>query len=247
MRPDFLETAKRALTKHYPGAIGGFVAGSIIRGEGTPTSDIDMAVLFDDSFEDVHRNSVVEDGWPIEFFVHNPQAQDYFFDKDRRRGMCIMPQMVATGIMIPGEHPALLLQKDKAERIIEAGPPALSDDQLNLRRYMLVDITDDLKDAQSAARRNAVLALLHDRLGDFRLRAAGNWSGFGKSLLRCLGESNAEYAVRFEEAFETAFAGEGIKLILALVEETLAPYGGHLWEGFRLAAPDDWKTFKGDQ
>lgn len=244
MRPDFLETAKRALDKHYSGAIGGFVGGSMTRGEGTSTSDIDIGVLFDETFEDVHRNSVVEDGWPIEFFVHNPQSLDYFFDKDRLRGMCIMPTIVATGIMIPDEHPLMLRQREKAARVIEAGPPHLDDDERDLRRYWISDLVDDLEGAESAAVRNATLALLHDRLGDFHLRAAGKWSGVGKALLRCLRADDVGYAERFETAFTTAFEGKGVAPVLALVKETLAPHGGALWEGYRAAAPPDWREFK---
>lgn len=243
-RPDFLETAKRALAKHYPGAIGGFVGGSITRGEGTPTSDIDIGVLYDETFDDVHRNSVVEYGWPIEFFVHNPQSLDYFFDKDRQRGMCIMPTIVATGIMIPEEHPVMLKQREKAARVIEAGPPVLTDEERALRRYWITDLVDDLKGADRAPVRNATLAMLHDRLGDFHLRAAGKWSGVGKALLHCLKADDEEYAAKFETAFVTAFAGKGIEPVLALVEETLAPHGGPFWEGYRDAAPPEWRDFK---
>lgn len=245
-RPPFLDVAKRALVKHYPGAIGAFVAGSITRGEGTPTSDIDIAVLFDDTFEDVHRNSVVEEGWPIEFFVHNPQSLNYYFDKDRQRGMCIMPQMVATGIIILEDHPALDIQRKKARKVIEAGPPALDSDDLNLRRYWLSDLIDDLKGADDTAKRNAILALLHDRLGDFHLRAAGQWSGFGKALLRCLKNEDPIYTDRFERVFADAFEGKDTKGVLDLAEETLRPHGGPMWEGYRSAAPDDWKTFEGE-
>lgn len=243
-RPPFLDVAKRALAKHCPGAIGAFVAGSVTRGQGTPTSDIDIAVLYDDTFEDVHRNSVIEEGWPIELFVHNPQSLDYFCDKDRLRGMCVMPQMVATGIVIPDEHPALLLQQNKARDITMAGPPPLDKSDFDLRRYWLTDLTDDLKGAEATATRNAVLALMHDRLGDFHLRAAGNWSGFGKALLRCLKADDAGYAERFETAFATAFEGRDIEPVLALVEETLALHGGPFWEGYHSAAPPDWRDFR---
>ena len=97
MRPDYLTTAKRALQKHYPGHACAFVAGSVVRGDATATSDIDIVVLYDDPFEDVHRFSVIEDGWPVEFFVHNRRANTYFMEKDRARGMCVMMDMVAHG------------------------------------------------------------------------------------------------------------------------------------------------------
>lgn len=244
-RPYFLDTAKRALAKHYPGALGAFVGGSITRGEGTPTSDIDIAVLFDENFEDVHRNSVIEEGWLIEFFVHNPKAQNYYFDKDRRRGMCVMPHLVADGIVIPEERPELLLQRERARAVIEKGPPPLSRDEQDIRRYTISALLDDLEGSDDPAVDNAVLSLLHESLGDFHLRVRGRWSGFGKSLIRSLRAEDVEFASAFERAFASGFAGKGMRPVIQLAAEVLAPHGGRLQEGYRSAAPDDWRRFDG--
>ncbi len=243
MRLPFIDVAKRALTKHYPDAVGAFVAGSMLRGEDTHTSDIDITVLFDDGFEDVHRNSVMEEGWPIEFFVHNQRAQDYYMDQDRERGMCIQSSMIATGIMVPEQQPDLLRQKKKAEAIIAAGPPRLSEADIDLRRYSLTDLADDLEGVKDEASRLAILASLHDRVGDFHLRAKGTWSGDGKSLVRILRANDPAYAQHFEGAFTASFRGENSVAVQKLIDQTLLPYGGRLWEGYRVAAPDTWRGF----
>ncbi len=52
--------------------------------------------------------------------------------------------------------------------------------------------------------------------------------------------------MRFENAFSTSFRGEGPAPVQALIEETLLPYGGRLWEGYRLAAPDTWRDFNSE-
>ncbi len=243
MRPPFLDVARRALAKHYPEALGAFVAGSMLRGDDTPTSDIDITVLFDDSFENIHRNSVVEEGWPIEFFVHNTRAQDYFLDQDRVHGMCIQSTMIATGIMIPSECPELLLQREKAVSIIQSGPSKLSDTDIDLRRYMLTDLADDLEGATATPSLQAVLAMLHNRIGDFHLRAKGHWSGDGKTLLRILRADDPAYADRFEKSFDAAFRLEDTAPVQALLDLTLKPHGGRLWEGYCVPAPDTWRTF----
>lgn len=64
-RPDFLETAGNALETYYPGYSCAFVAESMHRGEATCRSDIDIVVLFQNGFGDVHRYSVTENTWPI--------------------------------------------------------------------------------------------------------------------------------------------------------------------------------------
>lgn len=244
MRSDPVQTAIYAVKQYYPGALGAFVYGSVIYGDPTETSDIDIAVLFDDSFEDVHRNSVTMDDWPIEFFVHNPRAQDYFFDKDRRRGMCVMPTIVARGTVIPAPREELLLQQDKARAIIDAGPPALTEEDMALRRYTISDVIDDIRGARERATRIAMAALLYDPLGDFHLRANGRWSGFGKALLRCLHAEDEALAGRYEAAFDAAFRLDETEPLIALAEEVLEPFGGFLREGYRSAAPDDWRDFE---
>ncbi len=100
-RPPFLEVAKEALTKHYPTYSGAFVAGSMLRGEETSLSDIDIVVLFEDESEDVHRFSMTEQGWPIEFFVHTVSGNEHFMAEDVKQGMCATMDMMVKGIPLP--------------------------------------------------------------------------------------------------------------------------------------------------
>jgi hypothetical protein len=243
-RSDYLEVAKRSVAKHYPTAIGAFVAGSITRGEGTPTSDIDIVVLFADHYETVHRYSVIEEDWPIEFFVHNPTSLRFYMKKDSLRGMCIMPTMVATGRMIPSETADMVRLKEEALAVMGVGPPALTADELELRRYMVTDLMDDLEGSEDQSVRNASLSLLHERLGDFHLRAGNQWSGTGKSLLRCLRKADEVMARRYQQAFILAFSGQGLGPVSSLVTDILAKHGGRFWEGYRSEAPPDWREFK---
>lgn len=244
MVPDPLETAKQALQQYYPDALGAFVGGSVMAGRGTATSDIDIAVLYDDRFEDVHRFSTTVNGWPVEFFVHSFKAQNYYFDMDRKRGMCVMPTLVSTGVIIPKPLEALEKQQEKARQIIENGPPPLTDVELEQRRYMLGDLLDDYTDASSAGQSNAILAQLHNLSGDLCLRGQGLWSGLGKALIRVMAEYDPEYAKNFQQVFEDAFAGGEKVPLVDFVEMILEPYGGRLRDGYRAAAPDSWKRFE---
>ena len=121
IKPPFLETAQKAINKHYPGYKCAFVAGSMLRGQETATSDIDIVVIYDDDFEDVHRNSVIENGWPVEFFVHNVKANDYFMEQDRKRGMYIMMDMVANGLPLPELNEMARERQLKASEMIRSG------------------------------------------------------------------------------------------------------------------------------
>ena len=46
-KPPFQETAQKIFTTRYSDAAVMFLAGSVVRGEGTKTSDLDLVVVFD--------------------------------------------------------------------------------------------------------------------------------------------------------------------------------------------------------
>jgi predicted nucleotidyltransferase len=246
MRPDPLEVAKRALQKYHPNSLGGIAGGSVFRGEGTPTSDIDVVVLYDDAFADVHRASVVEEGWPIEFFVQSIKAQDYFLEKDRLRGMCVMASILCDGTMIPNERDELISRRRKARDIIDAGPPALTPLEIDRRRYALTNLIGDLCGTDNNAVKNAVLSQLHDTLGDFHLRSQGCWSGHSKALLRSLKDVDETFASRYVESFDAGFSDHDIAPVVALADDVLQPYGGRLWEGYKEAPGPGWRQESDD-
>ncbi|MEM7364858.1 MAG: nucleotidyltransferase domain-containing protein [Pseudomonadota bacterium] len=241
MRPEPFVAASSALARHHPDCLGAFVAGSVMRGEGTATSDIDIVVLYGDDFEDVHRASLMHEGWPIEFFVQHVEAQRYFFEKDRQRGMCVLADMVATGTMLPESTKLLEQQKNEARQIIEAGPPPLTPEDTDRRRYAITNLIDDVVGSTNIPVTNAVLAELHDALADFYLRTHGRWSGHGKSVLRSLRDADEPLYDRFVHAFDRGFATD-VDPIRKLVDELLAPEGGRLWEGYAERAHPGWLT-----
>ena len=246
-RPYFLEAAKSALKKYYPRYQCAFVAGSMLRGEDTATSDIDIVVFYDDEFEEVHRYSAIDSGWPIEFFVHNRKSHDYYMDKDRQRGMCVIMDMVAKGIALPEDNDMAKERRTKAQEIIDSGPPALSDAELEDRRYFITDSIDDLDENKPALERFGTLAKLYDQLGDLYLRGQGLWSGHGKSLGRLLRQNDPIFAEKYEASFASAFQGDFDEVRL-LAESLLSEYGGRYFDGYDRPAPKDaWKNFKPEE
>ena len=238
-----ITVAQKFFDEHFSTAECAFVAGSIMRGEGKPHSDIDFVILYGKDFEDVRRESQIYNGTPIEVFVHNEQAQDYFFAKDIKRGMCVMPSMVAEGHIIGrnitlGQH-----RQEKAKNIIKQGPPVLELQEMNRRKYAISDSLDDLRDERSLGEVMGSLSDLYQSLGDFYLRAQGEWSGHGKGLIRRLRQVDAGFSERYENAFSKAFNGN-LSDLMKLVEAVLQPYGGFYWDGDCQKASDDWKTFK---
>ena len=85
----------------YPEAKVIFLAGSVMRGEGTSTSDLDLVVVYS-KLPNAFRDSYQYGGWPIEAFMHNPETLKYFFSEfDTPSGYPSLASMVSEGIEIP--------------------------------------------------------------------------------------------------------------------------------------------------
>lgn len=236
----YLKIAQEFYDLHFKDAECGIVAGSIMRGEGHAHSDIDLVVLYGDDFEDVRRESHMYKDTPIEVFIHNRQAQNYFFESDQKRGIPTMNAMVAEGIIIGKNPDYAIRQKEYAQSILDSGPPDLTPVEFDRKRYMITDKIDDLRDPRDGGAKMAVLCNLFEVAADFYLRAQKEWSGTTKGLVKRLRQVDAEFCDHYIQAFQSGFAGDA-DAVIDLCEEILSPYGGWHWAGDHQKAPEDWK------
>lgn len=104
MRPPADEAARALVAGRYPDAVQAWLAGSTTTGRATETSDLDVTVLLDESSGDVdvHRESLMYAGWPVELFVHTASSIEFFVAKDLRRRHPTMARLVATGVPLLG-------------------------------------------------------------------------------------------------------------------------------------------------
>ncbi|MGM0422612.1 MAG: nucleotidyltransferase domain-containing protein [Pseudomonadota bacterium] len=242
-RGHYLSSAQEFYDLHFADAACGFVAGSVMRGEGGQHSDIDLVVLYGDNFDDPRRESYSYKDIPIEVFIHNEQAQDYFFDMDRRRGVNAMPSMVCEGVIIGANTELAERRKSIARKVTAQGPAPLSDSEHKRARYVITDLCDDLRDPRSRGEVLGILSALYPALGDFYLRAQNRWSGNGKSLIKRLQETDSAFAAEYERVFDQAFQDK-FDPLLQFTETTLAPFGGFHWAGDRQKASAEWRHFK---
>src|ERR1044071_7301531 len=92
-----LEAARGVWRERYAGARVIFLAGSVMRGDATETSDLDIVVVFD-SLPNAYREAFTFGGWPVEAFVHNPETLRHFFEVNSRRGVPSLMRMVIEGV-----------------------------------------------------------------------------------------------------------------------------------------------------
>jgi nucleotidyltransferase-like protein len=235
-------TAAEILAQKYPEARVAFLAGSVIRGEDTDTSDLDLVVIYD-TLPQAYRESFVFGGWPTEAFVHDPQTLRYFFyEVDRPSGVPVLPTMVLEGVELPRRNELSASLKQLAQTVLDAGPPEWGETKVTASRYAITNLMEDLRAPRSRNELAASAAGLYSLLAEHYLRSRRLWSAQGKSIPRRLSSLSAEFGAAFCEAFKATFEEGNIAKLVPLCEEVLRPSGGWLFDGHVLHAPESWRT-----
>ncbi len=225
----------------YGDAIATFAAGSIVRGEGTPFSDLDLVVVYA-QLPCAYRESFRYDGYPVEAFVHDPATLEYFFlEVDRASGVPSLPQMVVEGVEIPSPNEISRQLKRRAAAVIEAGPPPLDDATERRMRYFVSDLLDDLRAPRSAEELLGAGGRLYESLADYHLRRRGLWSAKGKAISRVLRQTDPTLSASYQDAFAALFGQGDAGAVIRLAEEILREAGGPLFDGYRADAPPAWR------
>jgi hypothetical protein len=230
------EAATRMLALRYPDAMAAFVAGSIMRGEGTSSSDIDFIVLFD-RLANARRESFTFEGFPVEAFIHDTQTLRWFMDDDAASGRPCIVDMVAEGRLIGPRVAGAMPLKSEAVAKLAEGPKRLEGERLDALRYAISDLLDDLRGTRSAAAIRAIGAQLHKAAADLILLGRGRWTGCGKWIPRLIEAADADLAQCFEAAFSRLWIDAEPTEVIALLEKELARHGGVLFDGYCREAP----------
>lgn len=230
------EVALELLAELHPQADCLLLAGSVLRGEATAYSDLDVVVIYR-SLPQAYRQSLMRSGWPVELFVHDPETLEYYMQEGRISGVPSMVSMVLEGRELPTPTPLSHTLRARAEEIWNAGPAPWSESQRDMARYHISDLCDDLREPRNRAEMVASACRLYSTLIDFRLRTCGHWSGTGKSLIRQLRKLQPQACEPLETAFEALFRDGRTSDVLELAGDWLAPWGGWLFAGPALPAP----------
>jgi predicted nucleotidyltransferase len=235
-----LAIAEAVVASRYQGAAFAFAAGSIMRGEGTHLSDIDLVVIYD-RLEAARRESFVVEGVPIEAFVHDEETLAWFVKADVSRGRPSILNMIAEGAIIGREtNRAEKIRRDMARRLSE-GPPCMEPAQRDTLRYAITDAIDDLRGERGSSEVMAIGAMLHPQLVELALRGRGRWNGTGKWAPRLLAAVDGRSGRQVRSCFRALFVSGTCEPVIALAEQEMEPHGGPLFDGDRRTAPPSWR------
>jgi predicted nucleotidyltransferase len=241
LQDQIIQVAQEILARKYPDASVIFLAGSLVRGEGTPFSDLDLVVIFD-RLPAAYRESFYFEGFPVEAFVHDPETLNYFlYQVDRPSGIPSLAQMILEGTEIPKPNELSKSLKELAASVMALQPPELSEEEIRKWRYTITNLVDDIRQPRSKAELVGSGAELYEALADYYFRTNNLWSAKGKSIPRILKQADADLCLRYCTAFEELFTNGEPAKVVALVEEILNSRGGFLFDGHRLDAPEDYR------
>jgi predicted nucleotidyltransferase len=232
------EVARRLVAEQYPQARAAWLGGSVVRGDASATSDLDITVLLDGPPAPM-RKSLEYGEWPVELFIHTEESLEYFCDKDRQRRQPTMMRLVGESVvLLDTDGSGVRLQQTCLEEIA-AGPAVLTAGELELLRYTITCLLDDLADARTDDMRTAIASVLWQDAARLLLTGARRWSGTGKGLLKELHAYDdlhgTDHARTLLGGARAACAADASPMIEA-TDVILDAYGGRLFAGFELAA-----------
>jgi len=227
-----IKAAERFINQRFSYCQGAVLAGSIIRGEETDTSDLDI-VIFDKSIMESYRESFIDFGWPIEIFVHNLTSYKIFFEMDYKDAKPSMQRMISEGIVLKDEGIMDSIKKE-AKEILNKGPGEWTEETVTIKRYFITDALDDFIGSNNRAEEIFIANSLANLVHEFILRTNGHWIGSSKWIIRALKHYDVKFTEEFIEAFDDFYKTGEKGRVIQLTEMVLEPFGGRLFEGFSL-------------
>ncbi|MDR2993158.1 nucleotidyltransferase [Bacillus cereus] len=231
MKP--IEAAQSIIASQFPNCDVALLGGSVVRGEATKTSDLDI-VIIDHSLTSCYRESFYSNGWPVEVFVHNFETYKTFFEMDCNRGRPSLPQLVSEGIILKGKDEIVESLKREAEDLLNKGPERWNEETMNMKRYFITDTLDDFIGATKREEEVFIANLLADLVHEYVLRVNGEWLGNSKWFIRVLRRYDEQYAEHFVAAFDHFYTTGDKNKLISFIEQTLEQYGGRVFEGFSI-------------
>lgn len=221
--------ARSFVEELHAGASASILGGSAALGRATSTSDLDIAILYEDGKAN-YAETVRYRGWIVEAFVHTPASLDFWYEKEKTLRCAVIGDICARGLLLTDNGPGKNWQ-DRARRYMEQGPLPLTDGERDLRRYDLSCSLDDLVGSTIPAETFAIASEVFRQTAELILLQHRRWLGKGKWVVRRL-----EQVPHDEAALElltwAASADNNQQKLAKIARDVLNNNGGYEMEGF---------------
>ena len=226
---DPVSAARAFVAERHPDADATILGGSTAQGRGTPTSDLDIVVLYPDGASN-YAETTRHRGWIVEVFVHTPASLAAWYERERAARCAVLGDLCARGILLTDNGQGEVWQLE-ARLYMERGPEPLSDEERRLRRYELSSSLDDLRGTTLPAESFVTASEVFRQSTELLLLQHGKWLGKGKWAVRRLeqlpGNEHAE-ALRHW----AASPDHSPQRLIHVADTVLEGNGGYLMEDF---------------
>ncbi len=214
----------------FPQAVGSLFTGSAARGDGTASSDLDIIVLMAGPPAPMRRTDRI-DHQLVEFFVHTEDSFHEFADRERVERRSPLVHMAAHSQIVTDVDGTAARVQSVGRELWDAGPQAMTDSEIEDRRYGLTSLLDDLADETEPAASAALAATVLLDVADLALVSRGRWTGRGRWLMRRLHEVDSDLSDDLVAGLQAATVGDTTPLVRCGLSE-LQRVGGLLDAGY---------------
>jgi hypothetical protein len=223
-----LEDAIAYVTGRYE-PIGILATGTIVRGNPSPASDLDLFVIWNEPKR--QRVQRFFRGIPAEIFVNPPHQIEQYFSNDSREGRPVTAHMFATGIAVHDPNGVVASLQTVARTNLDRGPQ-LTDESLTRLRYGVAGNVEDANDI-AVDDPDASLVLLHravDGALSYRFLAGGSWIPRTKELFVRLAQIDPDLADLARHFYRATHFDDQLLLARQIVQRSASATGTFEWE-----------------
>lgn len=215
-----------------PEVVGVVFTGSVQQGRPQATSDLDLYVV---THKDHYwRATRIYEGVEAELFINNVASMRW---RITRPDEIAATAGFATGEILLDRSGEVTELQALARQRWEAGPPALTDEQITLWRYTLNDLVEDLHDVADdpAACRVQGAAIVAKAMEAF-CKLNRHWGDKPKRQVRYIADRDPILGEMLQGYYSN---GMQPQQAFAIVDYVLAPVGGRLlvWESKKVTYP----------
>ncbi|MET4136114.1 nucleotidyltransferase domain-containing protein [Pseudarthrobacter sp. PvP090] len=117
---DPASAARAFVAERHPDADAAILGGSAALGRSTPTSDLDIVVLYRDGAEN-YAETTRYAGWIVEAFIHTPASLAIWYARERDARCAVLGDLCAQGVLLTDRGPEEAWQRE-AQLYMDHGP-----------------------------------------------------------------------------------------------------------------------------
>lgn len=230
LNPPYDEALRQAVAfiqAAVPDLIAIIASGSILRGEGHASSDLDLYVLR----EKLERQRLQRwfNGVPAEIFINPVVMIERYFADERQAGRPLTAHMLATGVVVV-QHDAAVVSAliEQAQQQLAAGPNH-STIQLEMRRYGAATLVEDARDVIDEDETTAAHLLTHalHAILNYYYLSRNQWLPRAKTTLHHLPD---DLRAQVEQFYHTPAIPQCLAIVEQLAEAVIGAVGFYAWD-----------------